>query len=207
MSIPAKCESCGLSYIATSILIKNSVGVTFSGGSETCPRCGGRAQFQSGVYDFIGDGLGVLRRASRTEVQKLRDIISAATTGEIDYSDAIRQSDEIRHGFGPLLAAALQYGIPGILIALIALYLQFASMKDDERSSADMMELLRQQAQTDELLLKEFQRLNELQSTSPPPAYSAPKPPTTQQRPNEVSRPNRHERRAAAVRTRSKRDP
>ena len=198
MSIPARCTSCGYSYIATSIRIQNSIGTTISGGSETCPRCGGRAYFQSGTYDFIGDGLGVLRTASRDEIRKLRDVVSATTAGQLDFADAIRQSDEIHRGFGPLLAAAMQYGLPGILIALIALYLQFAAMKDDERSSADMMGLLRHQAQTDELLLKEFQRLSELQSTSPPPAYLVPTPPTTQQRPSATSPPNRHERRAAA---------
>jgi hypothetical protein len=199
MSIPTKCSSCGYSYRATSIHIENSTAVTVSG-SETCPKCGGRAEFQAGTYDFIGDSIAVLRSASQDDIRKLKGVAAAAAAGEIDRGDAIHQSDEIHEGFGQLLATALKYGVPSLLVALISLYLQYGSMKEDERDSAEMRNLLRQQAQTSGLLLKEFQRINELQRTSPPPQQLESKPQTVRQQPNVTSLPNRHERRAAAAR-------
>lgn len=53
-NLPAVCDNCG-NVFPSGYELNNSIGVGFRGNKQICPRCGGLAEIQDGIYDAIGN--------------------------------------------------------------------------------------------------------------------------------------------------------
>lgn len=69
-NMPAFCGSCGLAF-PSGIVIENSTGVSLSGISARCPRCGGIGQVPDGIYNVLGQVVQLLARPG-SSVEHLR---------------------------------------------------------------------------------------------------------------------------------------
>jgi SEC-C motif len=58
-NMPAFCSSCGLAF-SSGIVIENSTGVSLSGVTSQCPRCGGIGQVPDGIYNVLGQVVQLL---------------------------------------------------------------------------------------------------------------------------------------------------
>jgi uncharacterized protein (DUF2267 family) len=194
MSIPVHCRHCGLSFTSRALRIENSAGTTISNCAETCPRCGRDADIQDGTYDFVGNVMTAFRSLDRSQVERFREVVQRAARGELDREEAKSEAAEIHKSFAQIIAQAMQWGIPALLVAIISLYLQWSSTQDSRQTTEEIVRQLHQQSQTNELILQQLNRLSEVQSNKELPSRSAPSPsvPLT---PTSAERLNRHERR------------
>jgi len=78
-NMPAFCESCGFVF-ASGFVIENSTGVTFSGVSSRCPRCGGVGKVPDGIYNVLGQVVELLAgpKSSAEQLRKLQVVLKAA---------------------------------------------------------------------------------------------------------------------------------
>jgi hypothetical protein len=220
MNIPAKCKSCGYNYTSNSIHIENSFGVTLSGNTETCPRCGARAQLQSGTYDFVGDVISAFRAPgmSREKISTLKALAEKAKNGEITAEDAVENANKIDPAIQRMLKTAQDRGITiGDLLTLITLIFAFwthwssnadvqAALGEAQRMNETTLKQLsatEKQREISEKILLELGRLNAAAQTEEAKKQKL------QQAPKETPvsvRPNRKERRKAAAIARKKKD-
>lgn len=88
-ALPAICETCGIVFASPYIII-NSSGGSIKGAKCDCPRCGGMAHVQDGIYDAIGNRL-FLRQAfdainesnlSKDDLHKLEQVLRSSQSHE-----------------------------------------------------------------------------------------------------------------------------
>ena len=65
-NVPARCRACGHPFFAP-IKISNSLDITLSGVTATCPSCGGRAEVIEGTFDVAGEGRSAVFRQTAGE--------------------------------------------------------------------------------------------------------------------------------------------
>lgn len=146
MSIPVHCKSCGYRAISQSISIKNSTNTRISGGAETCPQCGGRAEFQSGTYDHDGDGkitsfVSDVIAAFRTpglsgaDLERFQAVTKNLKDGKVGQSEAEEEVEKIGPQFARILKTANENGITfdrilAIILAIQVFWNQFSSDVD-----------------------------------------------------------------------------
>ncbi|MFN3512229.1 MAG: hypothetical protein ACK41C_04235 [Phenylobacterium sp.] len=141
------------------------------------------------------DVVDALRESTPQDILRFRDIAQRAASGLVSQDDAARESQEIHKAFARLIVIAMQWGIPSLLVALLALYIQWQALKESAATSEAILDELRQSNRNDELILKELRQLNEIESGSPPPAMTIPKPRPSQETANAATPINRHARR------------
>lgn len=194
MSIPVHCKQCGYRGIAHSIWITSSHNITFEGGSENCPECGGRAEFQSGTYDFVGDVLTAFRApgTTRKKVEEFAGIVSLAAEGKISAEAAVEQARGVSVAFGGLLKAAHDRGITfdrvlAFILAIHAFWIAHSSDADVQAALAES----RNQTELSQQMLSELEEMN----------ASLPEPATKQetQQPDQVKMSAEKNRRTAAM--------
>ena len=80
-NMPAFCRSCGLVF-PSSFVIENSSGVSFSGVSSQCPRCGGVGQVPDGIYNVLGQLVQLLAgpKSSARQLRELQVALESART-------------------------------------------------------------------------------------------------------------------------------
>ena len=201
MSIPAICQDCGLIFTSQSISLHNTPHLTVYNSYETCPRRGGRARLQDGIYDFVGNVVSAFRNTTSDKIEAFQKLAKAAASGSISSAEAEEKSTEIHSSFGHLITLALQWGIPSLLVAIISLYLQWSAATSSDISSDAMMHELKAMQQTNEQILSEMQRFTSTQNTPSPQLYSQQTHSSSQDMhpAKTTERLNRHERRKAAA--------
>ncbi len=143
--VPSLCSHCGFLFNSTAFALGNGRNITISGGSEPCPRCQRYATILGGTFNAYRDQVEIVSAPPLTHaaLSKLRTIAEMVKAQEISPEQAITQADQIAPGFGKLMRRFLELGGPSILIALIALYLQYsdgASSDEFQRRALEMME-------------------------------------------------------------------
>lgn len=169
MSVPTHCKKCGYRGIARAIHIENSVGIKVSG-SETCPQCGGSAEFQKGTYDFVGATLSAFRAAetSRQTVEDVSEILTRVASGKISETEAIKQTNAISRSIGEFLRAAREHGVTfDRVLAVVAILLTvWTSYSSDEDAKAalgalqDQTAISRKNLENSEKLMSELKAVN-----------------------------------------------
>ncbi len=208
--IPAVCKTCGLSFSANFVHIGRGAHVSFSDSKVSCPRCRSLADIQDGTYNYLGHVISAFTGATQEQLKRFQEIATAAAAGHLSEAQANRQAEIIHIGFGHVISLALQWGIPALLVAIIALYLQWQDSLESSQSSERMLSELRGIHETEIGLHHEIQKMETMQGTYVPPQYLPQKPNTTQSpAPSKTANgANRHERRkAAALAKRGKRKP
>lgn len=156
MSIPVHCKQCGYRGIAHSISVSNSTGITFEGGSENCVRCGGRAEFQSGTYDFVGDMISAFRvpGVTRQKIAEVQSIVSKALDGTISAADAVKQTQDVDSAIGGVLRAAHDHGISfdRIMMIIALLYAFYADYSSDKAAQVALAEAKKQTVVAERML-------------------------------------------------------
>jgi hypothetical protein len=168
-----------------------------TGCTETCPFCGGTAELLDGDYDFFGNAIRTFRAANPDQLLRFQAVAQAAAHGTLAVDAAEKQAAEIGEGFARLIVLAIQWGIPSLLVALVALWLQWQSAHSDDASHAEVMQELKRQTAANEQLVAELRILNAKQGMQPPPVYSTPKRNATRTETTLAGKANRHERRKA----------
>ena len=207
MSVPALCENCGYRFTSRMFHFENATDVTLTGCSESCPRCGGRANLQDGTYDFIGHVLTAIRAPGvmREDVMAFRDIAQAVQKGELLSDDAATQVAEINSAFAILWKWMNENGAAiAVVLTIIAIYIAIWAKEGADEGSALAHQDVQQQIKVHE---KIYEALQQQHAPAPSPAAgSSPKQMTPQlspaQRPAQAAPRNRKERRAAAARAR-----
>lgn len=169
----ALCQRCGLMFQSAFF---SGVGTetTIIGCSESCPRCGGPASVETVIggqptgWDLLRDAGQAFRSADLYELQRFQAVAQAAAAGALQAAEAQRQAAEVNLTFARLIALAFQWGIPSLLVALVALWIQIKSAQSDERDHEEMMRELRGQTQQNEQLLQEWNRLQGPDAPPPP---------------------------------------
>ncbi len=204
MSIPVHCARCGYRGISRNFSITNSTGITFSGGGERCPACGGTAAYVSGTYDFVGDTIAAFTApgVTRQKIEAFRDLAGQVAQNAISPEDAARQAEKIESSFGWLILSAAARGIT--FDRLLAVVLAFLAFWEAFAPDADVQALVAASQQQNELskkMLQELQRQSATSGTSTPKVQKPSRPPAQTQAPR-----NRAERRKAAAIARRSRD-
>lgn len=203
MSIPVFCARCGYRGFARSIRIVESRNITFTGGGETCPACGGFAAFVSGTYDFVGETIAAFTAPgiTRQNIEAFRELADQVAQNIISPEDAANRAETIATGFGVLVRSALAMGIT--FDRILAVVLAFLAFWEAFSPDADVQALVKASHRQNELsqrMLEELQRQPAPSPASQPMAKTPSPPPAQTQAPR-----NRAERRkAAAIARRSK---
>nr|DAU44822.1 MAG TPA: Preprotein translocase secA subunit, helicase, translocation, secretion, PROTEIN.18A [Caudoviricetes sp.] len=72
MILPAFCTQCG-QVVSSGISASNSVNITISGCTATCPYCGGEAHTIEGTFNFVGNTIEIIK-ASNVTKEKLQNL-------------------------------------------------------------------------------------------------------------------------------------
>ena len=162
MSVPTKCSKCGFEYVSRQFNFGNSINVTLSGNSETCPQpgCGGRAYLQDGNFDFVNGVIAAFRAPgmTREKVEAAKNIVQSASNGTISSEEALERLEAISNS---LAIAAKQCGGRKInwefLLTLLALiYTIWFNQKSDAAAQAALTES-RTQSELAQKMLEESQ--------------------------------------------------
>jgi hypothetical protein len=172
----ARCRACG--RIFRSVFSGNHhPDSVFSHNSESCPYCGGTADAQD-VYGgrvagwpMIQEAVEVFRTADVVDLAKFRELAKAASTGTIGTEEAAQRSAEINSAFVPLIALAKRWEAYGLLVAILSLYIAWGAKQSADRSSEDVVNLLRQNNETSAQVLTE---LRKIESSMTPPVQKVP---------------------------------
>lgn len=186
MSIPAQCTTCGYRFTSRQIQITNSTDITIEG-SEPCLKCGGRAVWQSGRYDFVGDAITSFQALSREQILGLKDIASRAASGTVSAASATQEAAAVNREAGELFRLAMQWGVPGLLFQLLAIWMQFAGDAADDARDGRTEALFRQQVAAQAEIIEQLVALNQSTATPEPRTYSPPAPHTSHKTPSEPS--------------------
>lgn len=196
MSVPAKCTACGHRFTSKAFMAFSGVNISYSGCTETCPKCGGRAELQSGTYDFVGSTIAAFTApgVTRAKVEAARDLAAKVAQEEITAKDAAEEAEKITAGLGNVFMAAHDRGITfdrilALILAVLAFWGQFGP-------DADLQALLAESQKQNELsqrMLEEFQKQN---SSRGGPTPTVATPPAS--RLQTTITKNRHERRKEA---------
>lgn len=192
-----------------------SASVSFSNSKVSCPICGRYSPIPDGTYDFVGSAVRAFRAPGVTleSIEALRAIAQAEKDGTLSAKEAEVKAAEINHTFATLLkwangnAAAL-----GILIAMIALFIQIYSVHDSDLSSAQAHSDAQQQIRATQTELQMQQKIYEALQRQcvavPSHEEGSRQMRSTQARPPirkpAAESPNRHERRKTKAMVRRK---
>lgn len=199
-----RCPSCGaelfMPRIGTGVIhITNS--------RQICGKCNAVMPIAEGTYSYAESALKSFRPYSPGELYQFQMWLNR-TLSEVESKEEIATKARAETPeMAPLLDLFLKLGGPGLLVALIALYLQFLAYQNDAAEGAAALAQSQQTAVYQAQLIEKMDALIAAQGTPEPPPYSPPMPPTSPQRPIVALRPNRRERRAEASRVRQKKKP
>lgn len=208
MSVPVHCKKCGYRGTARSIHIKNSTDITFKGGSEDCPQCGGRAEFQSGTYDFIGNTISAFREPgmTRERMEAIKQVAEKVRDGDLSASDArdeiAEQSSRIASVWDWVGENDKQLQVLLIIIGLFLAHYHFVQMsagpQDDAEVRRSAAQAAERNAQALEKIGEELEKMN-IDAPTPAPQAQAPQQPQTLPQAQTNAPRNRAERRRAAA--------
>ncbi|MBA1373189.1 hypothetical protein [Sphingomonas ursincola] len=142
------------------ITLTNSLNTTISG-SETCPRCGGRAEYQAGTYDFFGDTMAAFRApgVTRASVKAFADVVSSAARGELTHDQALEQAETINSTLATLFRTAAINGVSiDRLLNIISIALAAWALYSSEVDGDETLGELRTQTELHEMILQETQK-------------------------------------------------
>jgi hypothetical protein len=167
MSIITRCSNCGFAFQSRAIKVVGSGNVIMQGNQESCPRCGALTAIEDGEYTFVNGVLSAFRAVNRESIERFREIIVAAEAGTISPEAAAAQAGQIHTHFAALVTQAFKLGIPALLIAIVALYLQWAANHDSAITSQQLVQELQAGRHVNEQILETLNRLDE--AGRPPP--------------------------------------
>lgn len=92
MSLPCKCLQCGFEF-AQANLVGGTGTVTVTGGTTTCPNCGGRAKMLDGIFTFDNDHVTAVEGPLQTllSANRLGIILKKAKSGDIEAEEIIAE--------------------------------------------------------------------------------------------------------------------
>lgn len=200
MSIPVHCRNCGYRGTARYVQVTNTRNMRLGGGSEDCPICGGRAEYQLGYYDFVGSMMTAFRELSRDNIEAFRDIAEAVKSGEASSEDAAAQIAKL----GSTLAGVWRWtnensGALTVLLSVLTLYLAITAGWRSDETAEKLRASVERQTQVEQMMLSELRKLHAADAMR----GVEPRPKPRMQSPNRLQTPapatrNRHERRKAA---------
>lgn len=195
MSVPVHCEQCGYRGISRNFSITNSTGITFQGGGERCPDCGGVAGYLSGTYDFVGGTIAAFTApgVTRQKIEAFRDLADQVVQNAITPEAAAIKAEEIESSFGWLIRSAQAMGITfDRVLAVVLAFLAFWEAFSPDVEVQALVAATQQQNELSRKMLEELQQMSITSRTSTPKAKRPPPPPAQTQ-----VRGNRAERRKA----------
>ena len=140
VNLPARCASCGFSFLSGLVVTNNARNSVFANNSTSCPQCGGEADIQDVETDGEGNIYFVMRRAfsilrastvNRSELERLREVLEQARAGKLTEKQVRSHAARINPSFRDLVVpkdAGDFWTIIGIIIAVIFFVLK---MHDD----------------------------------------------------------------------------
>jgi hypothetical protein len=146
MNLKSHCDHCGLSFLSSKLFggsgpIQN---LTIVNCSVQCPRCGQRARVLDGTYNFVRESAKAFKNANSAQLHLLREVARSAAEGTINAQEAIRKAEEVHGAFGSIVAFALQWGMPSLLMAFLTLYISWMVLQSSNKSSDEQLAALNQ---------------------------------------------------------------
>ncbi|WLR56509.1 SEC-C metal-binding domain-containing protein [Mesobacillus subterraneus] len=95
VNVPAFCDNC-TNIFPSGFVFENCVGVTMSGCTSQCPRCGYSARVPDGVFNFYNSAIEVLEATPETirDLKKLFVIVDKASRENIPPEEVHKEIEE-----------------------------------------------------------------------------------------------------------------
>jgi hypothetical protein len=205
MSIPVRCLRCGHVALSRRIAIRDSRNVTLDQIWESCERCGGLAEVQSGTYDFVGSMMTAFRELSRNDIVAFRDIAESVRSGRASSAAASAQIATLDSTLvGVWRWTNENSGALSVLLAVLAIYLSITAGWSSDETAEKLRASVERQTQVEQMMLSELKKLDASSVAQGKSAQTTPqmRVPNRPQTPGPATRPNRHERRKARAKGR-----
>lgn len=148
--LPAKCVTCGLTFVDNGIVVENST-ITLSNGWTRCPRCGGSAKYVEGqirvsagrppeLLKGPAETRAIFERfygalaspsVARGDLEMLAELADAAKSGALSPEVADAAATQINTRFKGLLSSEF-VGLASILLTIVLFFLQQAGDDRDQ---------------------------------------------------------------------------
>jgi hypothetical protein len=174
---PAYCPNCKSIFPFRGFRIEEAnVKVTFIDSKTTCPICGNlEAKISDGTYQANSTAIQVLSAPESTLaiIEAFRLLAEQAASGQISKTEAIQKANDLSPKYAALIDQFAKLGLPGLalLVAIIALYLQFEGNKSSSEDSKKILDAITGQT----LVLKDKHYEPHIDQKGGGPAYKEPK--------------------------------
>lgn len=128
MILPAFCTQCGR-VVSSGISAGNSVNITISGCTATCPYCGGEARTIEGTFNFIGNTIEIIKASDITK-EKLQNLKltlekNKRTLTKESFEETLNSKAPELSGLASIMpkTRAELYTFIGLLITIISFFL------------------------------------------------------------------------------------
>ena len=150
-SLPAYCPKCKSIFPFSEIGIAEGVSVALSNIGTNCPVCGFKdARVSDGVYKATKDAIEILSGpdSTRAMAEALKLVVERFASGELSREQAVQQASDLSPKYGTLLNGLSSLGIPALmlLIAIIALYLQYEGNKSSSEDAHKILDAITEQS-------------------------------------------------------------
>lgn len=197
MSVPVHCPACGLRFSSRMFSFTDPSNVTLSGNRESCPQCGEMADIQDGTYDFVGNAISSFRALDGLAIRRFQDVLKAAESDHAGKAKVISEAAALDPTFGKFVATLQALGGLPLLLAFIALWIQWMAYTEDTRDQEAVLGELRASNTHQEQLIEGMRELIEAQQKPASQPLLQPKPRTTHIQPSDVSGQDRAAKRRA----------
>lgn len=161
----ARCDNCDLVFNSRFFPDSSFMRGAAIGNSESCPRCGGRAQIQDiiggeviGWRDVAERFTSTAQSATVTDLQTFQDIARAAASGEISQERAEEWARNLSSGFGDILTwVNRNSGALSLLLAIVAIIISLRSNRDDDIKHDEMMDALERSRPAAERVVPDYE--------------------------------------------------
>lgn len=203
MSIPLRCNHCGLKFVSPLFNFVGAGSVTFSGCRTNCPRCQGSIEIPDATYRMVGRVLQAVYTPGvrRHDILAFQAVAKAVEAGEKTKQEADTEIAELNSALAALWNWANDNGAAlSLIVTIIALWVAIAAKSSSDASGVQAH--LDAVAQT-EVQQKIYEALQQQNAPAKPQVVPARPMPQMMQgaqprKPIPVTCQNRHERRKAA---------
>ena len=137
----SKCSHCNYTFTSRMFSIVDSINVSLEGNTETCPRCGSRANVLDGTFDFNAQGIAKLISGpafTQDVYKQFVSLVERARNEELNKEEFVREAQAI----SPLLASSIRRYLPNDSASFIALlaflwgiFTFYSDKKDDKQTT------------------------------------------------------------------------
>lgn len=141
MRIPAVCGACGLIF-PSGFNIENSVDITLTNNTQSCPKCGAMANVLDGTFDVRDELLRVVEApwATFQALRQIQALIRDVASARLTKDQAIKKASETDPRNGETLKFWLSLApiYLSVLISALALFLTWRAGMPEEISGTEL---------------------------------------------------------------------